>query len=115
MQLPQEAARLWTDPAQRDRIVAMHAERKSLVDMCEELGLGQVLDRDGLRAILENLSAEEVQAIRDAFVAEAAATPGPGASFPVDCRVDEVRGGVRVTAQRAESGATGPIARIEPA
>ena len=115
MQLPQEAARLWTDPSQRDRIVAMHADERPLVEMCEELGLGAALDRDGLRRVLEQLSADEVAAIRDAFVAEAAASAGPGANFPVDCRVDDVGGGVRVVAQPAGAGATGPIARIEPA
>jgi hypothetical protein len=65
--------------------------------------------------VLENLGADEVKAIRDAFVAEAAAASGPGANFPVDCRVDEVARGVRVVAQAAGPGATGPIARIEPA
>jgi hypothetical protein len=113
MQLPQEAARVWTDPAQRERIVAMHAEEMPLTKMCDDLGLGAVLDRDGLRAILDGLSADEVTAIRDAFVAEARATPGPGANFPVDCRVDNAEAGVRVVAEQAEPGATGPIARIE--
>jgi hypothetical protein len=115
MQLPQDAARLWTDPSQRDRIVAMHAEERPLVEMCEELGLGAALDRDGLRAVLEQLSPGEVAAIREAFVAESASSPGPGANFPVDCRVDDVTGGVRVVSQRAGAGATGPIARIESA
>ena len=115
MQLPQEAARLWTDPAQRDRIVALHAAGTPLVEMCEQLGLGEILDRDGLRGILESLSADEVTAIREAFVAEAEATPGPGANFPVDCRVDNTEGGVRVIARPADRNAVGPIARIEPA
>ena len=64
MQLPQEAARIWTDPARRERIVAMHAEAMPLTEMCDELGLGPVLDRDGLREIVANLSDDEVQAIR---------------------------------------------------
>ena len=38
MQLPQEAARIWTDPARRERIVAMHAEAMPLTEMCDELG-----------------------------------------------------------------------------
>ncbi len=115
LQLPQEAARIWGDPRTRDRIIAMHAADTPLVQMCEELGLTSMLDNDGLRAVLEALSADEVAAIRAAFVAEAAATAGPGASFPVNCRVDDVGAGVRVVAEDAGGGATGPIARIEPA
>src|SRR6185436_16900333 len=99
MELPQEAARLWTDPRQRERIVAMHDAGQSLTSMCDDLGLGEVLDRDGLRELLENLGDAEVQAIRDAFVAEAAADTGSGASFPVDCRVDDPQAGVRVISQ----------------
>jgi hypothetical protein len=116
MQLPQEAARIWTDPARRERIVAMHAQAMPLTEMCDELGLGPVLDRDGLREIVANLSDDEVQAIRAAFLAEADATPGPGASFPVDCRVyGSMADGVRVVAAAADPNAIGPIARIEPA
>ena len=115
MQLPQEAARVWTDPAQRARIVAMHAEDMSLSQMCDELGLGGILTRDGLREVLDNLSADEVQTIRDAFLAEALAASGPSANFPVDCRVDDHQRGVRVVSQDAFEGAVGPVARIEQA
>jgi hypothetical protein len=93
----------------------MHAQDMPLSRMCDELGLGAVLDRDGLRGVLDDMSAEEVDAIRTAFVAEASATPGPGANFPVDCRVDNAEGGVRVRSEAAEPNAVGPIARIENA
>jgi hypothetical protein len=115
MQLPQDAARIWTDPAQRQRIVAMHGQEMPLTQMCEELGLGDVLDLDDLRGTLENLSADEVKAIRDAFLAEASAATESGANFPVDCRVDDPSAGVRIVSQGAQRGAVGPIVRIEPA
>jgi hypothetical protein len=114
MQLPQAAARVWTeDRAQRDRIVAMHEQEMPLSQMCDELGLGEQLDADGLRAVLDGLGADEVQAIRDAFVAEARAATGAGAAFPVDCRVDDPALGVRVIAREPFQGAVGPVARIE--
>src|SRR4051812_43567238 len=113
MQLPQEAARIWTDRAQRDRIVAMHEQGMPLTQMCDELGLGGALDLDGLRGVLDNLGADEVKAIRDAFLAEAGAATGPGANFPVDCRVDDPRAGVQIVAEDAQRGAVGPIVRIE--
>jgi len=116
MQLPQAAARMWTeDRAQRDRIVAMHEQEMPLSQMCDELGLGDLLDRDGLRAVLDGLCADEVRAIRDAFVAEAGAATGAGAAFPVDCRVDDPARGVQVSAQDAFEGAVGPTARVEQA
>jgi hypothetical protein len=115
MQLPQEAARIWTDPAQRQRIVEMHEAQMPLTQMCEELGLGGPLDRDDLRGTLERLAPDEVTAIREAFLAEARAATGTGAHFPVDCRVDDPGAGVRIVAQDAQPGAVGPIARIEQA
>jgi hypothetical protein len=113
--LTQQAARLWTDPAKRAEIVTMYADGISLIDMCDRLGLGPAVDADGLRDVIRNLNPQEVDVIRDAFLAEATATPGPGANFPVDCRVDDGRPGVRVVREAADRGAVGPIARIEPA
>ena len=116
MQLPQAAARMWTgDRDLRDQVVAMHEQEMPLSQMCDELGLGDLLDRDGLRDVLDGLGADEVRAIRDAFVAEAGATTGSGANFPVDCRVDNHRQGVRVLSLEALEGAVGPIARVEQA
>ena len=113
LQLPQEAARIWGDPDKRAQIIAMHEAETPLVQMCEDLGLQSLLDADNLRAVLEGLKPAEVAAIRAAFVAEAAATPGPGASFPVNCVVGNLRTGVRVVADDAAPGATGPIACVE--
>jgi len=108
----QEAARLWSDPATRARIVGMHARGDSLLEMVSALGLDDTLDSDGLRGVIEGLSAAEVQVIRDAFVSEAASNTADGAHFPIDCRVDDVGQGVAIS---AVAGAAGPVARIEPA
>ncbi len=114
MQLPQAAARAWSDPAVRRRIVDMHDRGDSLLDMVAALDLDEALDRDGLRDIVANLSDAEVQVIRDAFRAEAQQVgDNPGASFPIDCRVDDTTAGVRVSAAPAGRGATAPVARIE--
>lgn len=108
MQLPQAAARAWSDPAVRRRIADMHDRGDSLLDMVA------ALDLDGLRDIVANLSDAEVQVIRDAFRAEAQQVgDSPGASFPIDCRVDDTTAGVRVSAAPAGRGATAPVARIE--
>lgn len=114
MQLPQAAARAWSDPAVRQRIVEMHDRNDSLLDMVAALGLEDALESDGLRDIVANLSDAEVQVIRDAFRAEAQQVSGSsGASFPIDCRVDDTTAGVRVSAAPAGRGATAPVARIE--
>ncbi len=116
MELPQEAARLWGDPETRQRIIEMHARGDSLLKMVDELGLTPALEADGLRPVLENLSAEEVKIIRDAFVAEATQIgTKAGANFPVDCRVDNPGAGVRITEAPSSRGATAPIVRIEGA
>ena len=116
LQLPQQAARLWGDPETRQRIIEMHARGDSLLEMVDELGLTPALEADGLRPVLESLSAEEVKIIRDAFVAEAAHIGArAGASFPVDCRADDPGAGVRITDAPSSRGATAPVARIESA
>lgn len=114
LNLPQRAARLWADPVARAKIIAMHARDESLLDMVSALGLEDVMEADGLRDVIEGLSSDEVQVIRDAFIAEARGTEGHGAHFPVDCRVDDLTGGVAIVAVDAASGAIGPIARINP-
>ena len=104
------------DPTTRQRIIEMHEAGTSLLDMVSELGLTRALDNDGLRSVLESLTAEEVEVIRDAFVAEAREVGDrAGANFPIDCRVDDPGTKVRVTANPASPGAVTPIARIEPA
>ena len=114
MQLPQAAARAWSDPAVRQRIVDMHDRGDSLLDMVATLGLDDALDRDRLRDVVANLTDPEIQVIRDAFRAEAQQVgDGPGASFPIDCRVDDATAGVRVSAAPAGQDATTPVARIE--
>lgn len=116
LQLPQEAARLWGDPATRQRIVEMHAAGTSLLEMVDALNLTAALENDGLRAVIENLSPAEVTLIREAFVAEAAEVGNrSGASFPIDCRVDDPGSKVRVSADPASRHAVTPVARIEPA
>ena len=110
--ITQQAARLWADPTSRARIVAMHAKGASLLSMVSALGLDSVLDSDGLRDVVANLTPDEVSVIRDAFVTEAQSAPSDGAHFPVDCRVDNASDGVVVS---AIAGAAGPIARISPA
>ena len=116
LQLPQEAARLWGNPETRQRIIEMHARGDSLLKMVDELGLTPALEADGLRPVLESLSAEEVKIIRDAFVAEAAHIgANAGANFPVDCRVDNPGAGVRIIDAPSSRGATAPVARIESA
>ncbi len=110
--ITQEAARLWSDPASRSRILAMHARGDTLLEMVNALGLDDALDRDGLRQVVSGLSPAEVQVVRDAFVAEAATNTDPGIHFPIDCRVDDASGGVEIS---AITGPAGPVARIEPA
>ncbi len=114
MQLPQEASRLWGNPITRQKILDMHARDDSLLDMVDALGLTPALEADGLRTVLLNLSAGEVQAIRDAFVAEAKMVGDHiGAQFPVDCRVDTPGDAVRVTTVPAHSAAVSPVVRID--
>lgn len=114
MQLPQAAARAWSDPTVRQRIVDMHDRGDSLLAMVAALGLDDALDHDGLRDVIANLSDEEVTVIRDAFRAEAQEVgDASGASFPIDCRVDDTAAGVRVIAAPAGRDATAPVARIE--
>ena len=114
MQLPQAAARAWSDPAVRQRIVDMHDRGDSLLDMVAALGLDDALDRDGLRDVVANLTDPEVEVIRVAFRAEAQQVgDSAGASFPVDCRVDDATSGVRVSAAPAGQGATTPVAQID--
>ena len=116
MQLPQEAARLWGDPEIRQQVVAMHARGDSLLAMVKQLGLTDALEADGLRPVLENLSAEEVQIVRAAFVAEATKIADhSGANFPVDCRIDDGVRAVRITEAPSDRDATAPVARIENA
>ena len=110
----QEAARVWSDPANRARIVQMHAEGRSLVEMTDELGLGAALDADGLREVVAGLTPEEVELVRNAFVAEANRTPGPGASFPVDCVLSDVTAGVRLEPGATTRGAAAPVVRVSP-
>lgn len=112
LQLPQEAARLWSNPATRAKIIAMHARNEPLLDMISALGLDDILDSDGLRQTIEGLSEDEVGVIREAFIAEARAAERSGASFPIDCRVDDFAGGVTIVASAAGPGAVGPVARI---
>jgi hypothetical protein len=114
LQLPQEASRLWADPAIRAKIVAMHRDEVPLLDMIDALDLTSILDADGLRGVIEGLSSAEIATIRDAFVAEALAAEGVGAHFPIDCRVDNVAVGVEIVAAEGQRDAVGPIARILP-
>jgi len=110
--ISQEAARVWSDPANRARIVQMLAEGRSLVEMTDAVGLGTALDADGLRDVVAGLSPAEVELVRDAFVAEANRTSGPGASFPVDCTVDDVAAGVRLEAGASSPDAAAPVVRV---
>ncbi len=113
MQLPQDAARVWGDASARERILRMHADNLPLLDMVDAVGLTGALDADGLRAAIENLTADEVAAIRAAFVAEAEKAGAGGANFPVDCRVDTPTDTVRVTTVPAGSDAVTPVVRID--
>jgi len=109
----QEAARLWGDPATRARIVQMHEQGMSLVEMTDALGLGPALDADGLRDVVAGLDPQEVQLVRDVFVAEATSRAGAaGASFPVDCTVDDLGARVRLVAGPTSAGATEPVVRV---
>ena len=66
--------------------------------------------------LLESLSAEEVQIVRAAFVAEATKIADhSGANFPVDCRIDDGVRAVRITEAPSDRDATAPVARIENA
>ncbi len=115
MELPQEAARVWTDPARRAEILAMHDSGVSLIDMVDRLGLTPALEADGLGPVLGGLDEAEVRAIRDVFVAEAQRSQDGGANFPVDCRVDAPAAGVRVTAVPGTRATVSPVVRIDPA
>jgi hypothetical protein len=115
MQLPQEASRLWGNALTRAKIVDMHAKNVPLLDMIDELGLTAALEADGLRAVLDNLNAGEIQAIRDAFVAEAKlAGDHSGANFPVDCKTNVPGDKVHVTTIPGHDS-VGPVVRIDQA
>jgi hypothetical protein len=107
--LVQEAQRAWSDPDKRTQIVGLHAQGASLLEMVAALGLEGHLD-PSLRASIEGLSDAAVQAIRDVFVAEAAAETTGGSFFPVDCRVATPGGPVTVT--KIEQMGSGPIVQI---
>lgn len=112
-EVSQEAARIWGDPQVRAQIVQMHAEGRSLVEMTDAVGLGAILDADGLRDVVAGLTAQEVQLVRDAFVAEATRVgTAPGANFPVDCTLEDVRGGVRLESGATSPNATAPVVRV---
>ncbi len=114
MQLPQDAARVWSDPSVRERILRMHADNVPLTDMVDAVGLTGALEADGLRAAIENLTPAEVAAIRAVFLAEAEkAGPAGGANFPVDCRVDAPSDTVTVTTVPAATGTVTPVVRVE--
>jgi hypothetical protein len=115
LQLPQAAARLWSIPEERAKIMAMHAKGMPLLDMVSELGLEDALDADGLRDVIDQLSPDEVQLIRDAFIEEAMQTEKAGAFFPIDCRVDDLGNGVTVEASRQGLTAERSVVRINQA
>jgi hypothetical protein len=98
LQLPNEAARLWSIPDMRAKILAMHASDMPLLEMVHELGLDHMLEADGLGEVVAGLSTEDVQVIRNAFIAEAREAEKPGAIFPIDCRVDDHSNGVTIEA-----------------
>ncbi len=109
--LVQAAERLWADPKSRAQIVAMHAQGRSLLEMVDALGLTQLMDDDGLRETIADLSDAAVNDIRSVFVIEAETAGSHGASFPVDCRVDAPRPPVSVT--RVSRGSANPVVRID--
>ena len=112
LQLPQAAARLWSIPEERAKIMAMHAKGMPLLDMVSELGLEDTLDADGLRDVIDQLSPDEVQVIRDAFIEEAMQTEKAGTIFPIDCRVDDLVNGVTIEASRQGLTAERSVVRI---
>jgi hypothetical protein len=109
----QEAARLWTgSPEIRAQVVQMHADGMSLVEMTDALGLGDALDQDGLRDVVAQLTPEEVELVRNAFVAEATRAGDGGANFPVDCVLEDFSNAVRLEPGATSRGATAPVVRV---
>ena len=113
MQLPQEASRLWGNPITRKRILDLHARNATLIEMVTDLGLTAAMEADGLTDIITALTPAEVQIIRNVFFAEAKlAADHAGASFPIDCRVDQPRDRVHITEVPGGTNSAGPVAQI---
>ncbi len=83
------------DPAVRAQVRGWHVEGVSLLDMVDRLELEfETTTRDAIAA----LTADEVQVIRDAFLAEIdRAGDSDTASLPVDCAIATLTGPVAVS------------------
>ncbi|HEY3831587.1 MAG TPA: hypothetical protein VGO03_04790 [Acidimicrobiia bacterium] len=69
----------------RDQVRQMHASGRPLVQMVEDLGLDAEMD-EGIRKVLENLSPEVVEGIRQATLEMF--DRADGYTMPLDCDVE---------------------------
>ncbi len=81
-----QATLSFADPSNRDQILQWHQEGVSFTDMIDRLGIGGF--DPALRAVIDNLSPEDVAVIREAMVAELERVgPGGAAELPVSCTI----------------------------
>jgi hypothetical protein len=106
-----QAMAAFADPSNREQILQWHREGASFTDMIDGLRLGG-FDPE-LRAVIDNLSAEDVAVIREAMVAELDRVgPGGAGELPISCTIDDTPRSVDVTPIRVDGR---PFARVTPA
>lgn len=105
------AEALMRQPDVRVQVLDMHAAQMPLADMCEALGLGDQLTPD-VRAILEGLSSETVDGIRQAIVDWV--NSGAGNLMPINCTLDgEIPSAPAANVAIVDSGGT-PTIEVTP-
>jgi len=109
----QRASQLFAQPNIRTQLREWHVQQMPLMEMVDRLGLSDLFD-DALRAAVTGLKPDEVQVIRDAFLAEIdSAGSATDSSMPVECSLASVVGPVTVTAATDPAGR--PVARVDSA
>ena len=76
---------LLEDPSVREQVREMHASGRPLLQMVDDLGLDEDMD-PGIRKVLENLSPEVVEGIRQATLEMF--DRADGYAMPLDCTVE---------------------------
>lgn len=107
-----EATELFGDPLVRQQVQQWHHEGVSLQGMVERLGLTDIMRRDGVLDVLDNLTNDEVTVIRAAFLDDIArAGTATTTSMPVNCSVYQPEAGVVISQATDEDGH--PTVRVE--
>ena len=105
------AEALMRQPDVRAQVLEMHAAQTPLSDMCVALGLGDQLTPD-VQAILDGLSPETVDGIRQAIVDWV--NNGAGDLMPINCTLDgEIPSAPAANVAIVQSGGT-PTIEVTP-